>query len=93
METWDYRAIRQAHSGVSPRAAEPACGTGVCSPAFIAAQVPGRRGAGREDVASAHNGISLHHEKEGSPAICDNMGGDLEGIVPSETSQRSTNTA
>ena len=28
-----------------------------------------------EDVVYMHNGILLSHEKEGKPAICNNMGG------------------
>ena len=32
-----------------------------------------------------HTGISFNHEKEGNPAVCNNM--NLEGIMLSEISQ------
>ena len=38
-----------------------------------------------------HTRILFNHEKEGNPAICDNMM-DLEGIMPREIRQRKTNT-
>ena len=38
-----------------------------------------------------HTRILFNHEKEGNPALCDNMM-DLEGIMPSEIRQRKINT-
>ena len=46
----------------------------------------------KEDVVCIFNEILFSHEKEGNLAICENMI-DLEGIMLSEVSQRTTNPA
>lgn len=81
--------------GTSLQETESACGTGVCSPTFTQhrSQQPGCPAAGKwaEKARCTTACHSATKKKEILPFVTTWV--DLEGTVPSEITQRSTNTA